>query len=194
VNTLLNIHREITLKDVLRTADLTFRNRRAADLRLEVTAIQKLAEDLMSKPPQFMRSVLQTALSLCHAGSVGISIPESNGSEQIFRWIAMEGAYKDYVGGSTPRHFSPCGTTADSGCAQLFYRPARLFTYFEAADPPIIEGLVIPFSLPDRETGTIWIVSHDEETKFDQEDLRIMTTIAHFAAFAVERLRDRICS
>ena len=95
MNTLLNNHREITLKDVLRTADLNFRNRRAADLRLEVTAIQKLAAELISTPPQFMRSVLQTALTLCNAGSVGISVPELNGSEQIFRWIAMEGAYKD---------------------------------------------------------------------------------------------------
>jgi hypothetical protein len=180
--------RATTLRDVLITHELRLRNRRAADLRTENEALGLLATCLATSPERLMNTLLQTALRLCNAGSVGISLLEGSGPEAVFRWIAMDGAYLNYVGGTTPRHFSPCGTTLDAGSPQLFYRPARFFTYFERAQPPIVEGLVLPFQVRNEPIATIWIVSHVEETNFDLEDVRVMTTMAAFASVAVQRL------
>jgi hypothetical protein len=34
--------------------------------------------------------------------------------------------------------------------------------------------------------GTIWIVSHDQNRRFDKEDLRLMTNLGTFAAAAYQ--------
>ena len=181
------IRPQVSLDDVLITPQLHTRNIRATDLRRENAALHNLVRMLLRPPQELMNKLLQTALELCAAGSAGISVIDSEQS-QVFKWVAMAGKYADYVGGTTPRDFSPCGTTAAAGSPQLFYLPARLFTYFEQATPSIVEGLVIPFEIPNRPTGTIWIVLHDEETRFDLEDARIMTALSGYAAVAVHRL------
>ena len=101
----------------------------------------------------------------------------------------MAGVYAGYVGGTTPRDFSPCGTTLDRRSPQLFHYPGRLFTYFQAVEPPLVEGLVLPLTFDHISLGTIWIVSHDDERKFDREDVRVMTSLSYFtvAALRVQR-------
>ena len=176
-----------TLGDVLITSELAFRNRRAADLRTENAALHMLADALVEPPESQLDKVLAVALKLCDAGSAGISIVLDSAPE-VYTWIKLDGEYKSYVGGTTPRGFSPCGHTAQSGQPQLFYYPARLFSYLRATHPPIVEGLVIPFDIPEKPRGTVWIVSHSEESKCDEEDVRIMTGLAAFAAAAVHRM------
>jgi hypothetical protein len=78
-------------------------------------------------------------------------------------------------------NWSPCGACLDAGKPILCACPARRFTYFNEIETPIVEGLVIPIYAGGRATGTIWIVSHDEERRFDTEDLRIMVSLAQFA-------------
>ena len=49
---------------------------------------------------------------------------------------------------------------------------------------PIVEGLVIPFHV-GKTAGTVWIVSHEEKTRFDSEDARIMSSLSEFAGCAI---------
>jgi hypothetical protein len=44
------------------------------------------------------------------------------------------------------------------------------------------EALLIPFTVENRPVVTVWVVTHNEEHKFDQEDERIIRTLAQFAA------------
>jgi signal transduction histidine kinase len=46
------------------------------------------------------------------------------------------------------------------------------------------EGLLIPFYVGGQAVGTIWILAHEPSRKYDSEDLRVMTNLAHFAAAA----------
>ncbi len=125
-------------------------------------------------------------LDLCHAGTGGLSLLETNSAaEQVFRWTNLSGTLAKYVGGTTPRNFSPCGVTLDLNGPQLFRYPARYFDYFKNVEVPIVEGLVIPFHVGGKTEGTVWIVSHEEGLGFDSEDVRIMTSIAEFAGCAL---------
>ncbi len=56
-------------------------------------------------------------------------------------------------------------------------------------DFPIIEALVIPVDLGGEIPGTLWVVSHDDEMKFDAEDARIMTGLAEFTGCALRMTR-----
>jgi transcriptional regulator with GAF, ATPase, and Fis domain len=63
------------------------------------------------------------------------------------------------------------------------YMAERIFPALKA-DPPVVEALLLPFSLHGKTVGTIWVVAHDERRKFDREDERIVTTLAKFASAA----------
>ncbi len=174
------------LDSVLITDELTRRPARSPDLHAENAALQALARQMAEGPDHLLETLVQMAVTLCNAGTSGLSVVESapHGG-QLFRWTAMAGELAHARGGTTPRDFSPCGVTLERGTAQLFAYPGRYFTYFEAVSPPIVEGLVVPLGEASSILGTIWIVSHTEERRFDWEDARIMASLAHFTAAAL---------
>jgi len=51
--------------------------------------------------------------------------------------------------------------------------------------PLIQECLLVPFYVEGRAVGTIWAITHDPEArKFDNEDLRMLTSLGRFASSA----------
>jgi signal transduction histidine kinase/CheY-like chemotaxis protein len=60
--------------------------------------------------------------------------------------------------------------------------PEKHFEYFAAVSPTIVEALLIPFSVNEKIVGTVWIVTHTPGHHFDNEDVRIITNLAAFAA------------
>ncbi len=143
----------------------------------------ELAGLLSQGAPVLFKRLAQMAIELCHAGSGGISMLEAgNDGAQLFRWRALAGALERYEGGSTPRDWSPCGQCLNAARPMLYSYPARFFTYFQEVDTAIVEGLVIPMYAAGQAIGTIWIVSHDEQRKFNAEDVRIMTSLGSFVS------------
>ena len=176
----------VTLADVLATDALAQRQTRQPDFPAEIAALHALAQRLVDDPDTMLDSLMAIALQLCDAGTAGLSLLEQPSSDEvIFRWAAMAGPLSTHVGGSTPRDFSPCGVCTDRGTPQLFTYPERYFTYFQAARPTIVEGLVIPIQWNGDVLGTIWIASHDESRRFDREDVRVMESLAGFTAAAL---------
>src|SRR5690606_28269410 len=181
-----------SLEDILVTDELSRRPAPAANLAEEVDALHAIAGELARNPRATLDALIEAAVTLCHAGSAGVSLLEK--SEQgppIFRWVAMAGEYAPYLGHTTPRDFSPCGTTLDCGTPQLFHRPARYFTYFKEAEPPeLVEGLVVPFRSGEIE-GTIWVAAHDEQRQFTSEDARILSSLGDCTAVALRAQMTR---
>jgi signal transduction histidine kinase len=174
------------LEDILVTYKLRSRRRRKPNSHFENIALLGLARVMASEPDKLIDSLLRMALELCNAGSAGLSLLETLPTgEQIFRWTNLAGRLDKYIGGSTIRDFSPCGTTLDKNAAQLFDHPDRRFQYLGKVNIPLVEVLVIPVYMGDETPGTIWIVSHDDEVKFDSEDVRLMTGLAEFTSCAL---------
>jgi transcriptional regulator with GAF, ATPase, and Fis domain len=49
-------------------------------------------------------------------------------------------------------------------------------------EPPIVEALLVPFHVEDQPVGTVWVVTHTDDRKFDQQNERIIKMLANFAA------------
>lgn len=178
--------KQIALEDVLMTHELSGRASRSPNFQAENTALHTLARQMADQPATMLRQLVQMALDLCQAGTAGVSLLETNETgEVIFRWVCLAGDLAAHEQGFTPRNFSPCGTCLDQGTPQLYCYPERYFTYFQQAQPTIVEGLVIPLLAQGQPLGTIWIVSHDEQRHFDAEDVRIMTSLANFTTAAL---------
>lgn len=180
--------RPAELQDILITSKLSSRRRRA-DPEGENAALRTLARVMAEKPEELIDTLLSVALKLCDAGSAGLSVLDS--AAQVFRWTNLAGALSNFIGGTTPRDFSPCGVTMDRNSPQLFLYPGRRFQYFKKVEQVLAEALVLPVRLENEIPATIWIVSHDPRVHFDSEDVRIMTTLADFTANALRVLGSR---
>lgn len=176
----------MNLNDILITGELYRRSPRPSNSQREASAFRSLAQQLGSTATAVLDMLVRLGVELCQAGSCGLSVLDIAGDAgQTFQWKAMAGVYAPHAGGTTPRNFSPCGATLDRRSPQLFYYPERVFTYFQAVTPPIVEGLVLPLYYDGLALGTIWVVSHDEQRKFDSEDVRVMNSLGYFTTAAL---------
>jgi signal transduction histidine kinase len=181
-----SISSDYSLEEILITVQLEQRSPRPPNYAAENRALVALAESMAQNPQRLLQQLTDLAVELCKAGSAGISLIREDADGEFFEWVALSGVYAPYVMRRTPRHFSPCGVTLDRNAPQLFLSPSRLYTYFEEAETPITEGLIVPFYLKGQAIGTIWVVGHDAEQQFDAEDVRLMTSLAKFTAAAIQ--------
>lgn len=181
---------DVTLDDVLITEELSRRPAREPNWRAENEALRSLTRQLVHDPEVMLQSLVEWAVDLGDRSPVtaGVSLVETNADgEEVFRWVALSGTLASHVGGCTPRHFSPCGVCLEQAAPVLFSYPERYFTYFQEANTPFVEGLVLPLMADGQALGSIWIVTHAEGQPFDGEDVRLMTGLAEFTAAALLR-------
>ena len=177
----------LELNEILITATLKETPSRPPNLQQEAEAFRALARMLATNPRDLIDGLLEMALQLCGAGTAGLSVLETLADgNQVFRWTNLAGRLKRFVGGMTPRHFSPCGVCLDHNAPELFQYPARRFQYLsDNVDVPIVQALVIPVPLGLGAPATIWILAHEERTHFNIEDVRIMAELADFTGSAL---------
>lgn len=177
-----------SLDAVIATEELDRRASRSPDPRARRRGLAMLAEELAGSPRHVLQKLTDVALVLCRADSAAVSLVEEEGGRRIFRWHAISGEMRHLLWGTMPRDGSPCGTVLDRGSAQLMVLPDRHYVAARAISPRIFETLLTPFSVGDQIVGTVCIVAHHPERKFDREDLSVLSSLASFASSAYERL------
>jgi CheY-like chemotaxis protein len=177
-----------SLESVIANEELSRRRPRHHMQEALESAVDKLAAELATSPRQVLQKLTDAALELCRAHSAGVSLVEAEGERQLFRWHAVSGKWAPLVWTTLPREFSPCGTVLDRKAAQLMILPERHFTPLAQVPPKVYEALLVPFEVGGELVGTVWVVSHDAERRFDSEDRRVVARLASFASQAYERL------
>lgn len=168
------------LKSVLRTEELHARPIRPRDERAENRALRAITQNIADSPRTVLQKIAETSLQICEAGSAGISLFSQKGGD--FYWVAMAGAWQAHVGVRMSRRFALSGVVLDLKATQLFTRPERRFRYLETFTPHVEEALVVPFYVAGRAAGTLWVIAHDTDRKFDAEDARLLEGFAPLAA------------
>ncbi len=170
------------LESVLCTEELNRRPTRTPDYEAENRALAALVQALADSPRTILQTLADTILETLRAGSAGISLLTKD--EQRFYWPAIAGAWQPHIGGGTPRDFGPCGDVLDCNAPLMFGHPERRYPYFLPVKPPVEECLLVPFQVGGKAVGTIWAIAHDEQRKFDGEDLRQLESLGRFASAA----------
>ncbi len=130
-----------------------------------------------------MDRLVELSLTLYDAESGGISLFEEQDGEPVFRWHALKGRFAPFTGGTIPRHFSPCGVVLDQQKPILVKEPERLYPYLALEDAPISEGLWAPLvGLEGAPVGTLWIMTHDPNRHFTQDDCDTLLRLAAFGS------------
>jgi signal transduction histidine kinase len=175
---------------VLRESELRARGDRNPDYEGESRALGLLLEEMANPDGDILQCLVDTAMSLCAAHSAGISVLQASDGGALFRWRAVAGQWAPFAGGTMPREKSPCGIVLDHDRPLLFRHPERHYA-LDGMLPAISEVLLIPFHLGGQPVGTVWVVSHDENRRFDKEDERLMTSLARFASTACQLLETQ---
>jgi len=175
------------LRDLLADPDFPLRKKLPRqEICTAAEAYRSVARVFADNPDVILQSVVEAATTFCGADSAGISLEEGEGDgPQRFRWIAISGSFAPFLGGTTPRFFSPCGTTLDRGRVQLYRVGQTYYDYLGIKADPITDGILMPWQAGEMR-GTIWVVSHRHREAFDLADLTLMDGLADFAALAVE--------
>jgi len=163
------------------TGELARRPARAPDYAAESQALVALARAQAGSRADFLQAVADTAMSLCSAGSAGISLIEQQDDERFFRWLAVSGLCAGLRGKTTAWDECPCGITLHAGIAQLFVEPQTQFPCLAFPGICVPEGIVVPINVAGRDLGAIWAMSHREDRRFDAEDARLLSNLAVFA-------------
>src|SRR5262245_41815238 len=165
----------VPLPSIFITHELERRPRRPPDYQAESRGWVALARTLAYAPESILQRVTEIAMELCHAETCGISLLEQYEEQPIFRWRGLSGVFAAHVGGRIQPHLTPCGMVVDRRQAQLISCPERYYPFFKDMQPPIVESLSMPLFIAGEAQGTIWLVAHDEQRKFDGEDVRILS-------------------
>jgi two-component sensor histidine kinase len=176
----------VALGDILITDQPTFK--RASDTRLksEISALNELAQELVRTPKAIMDRLVELSLNLCDAESGGISLYEATAGEPVFRWHALKGRVAPFTGQTVPLNFSPCGVVLDQQKPILIKQPELYYPYLAVEDASISEGLWVPIVGPDGVTvGSLWIMSHDPQHHFSQDDCDTLLRLAAFGALGL---------
>ena len=178
-----------TLQQVLLTHELATRAPHFVDDQALSAGLLKLTRKLSSSPHDVLQCAVEVALDLCRAQTVGLSMLEVEPQGEVFRWRAMAGSLASALGSAMARNNSPCGMVIDANAPLMFAYPEHHFPFPGPVDPPIREVLLMPFhdqvGIP---VGTLWVVAHNQERKFDAGDLHTLTELTSLVTSALTTL------
>lgn len=170
------------LRDLLADDDFRRREKKQRSANRESVALRRLSRLFAEAPESVLQELADTAVESCGADSAGISLEEpENGT---FRWIVVAGSFGDYLGGRTPRNYSPCGTCLDSGRPQLYRVTQPYYDHLGVTAEPIVDGMLIPWS-NEFMRGTLWVVSHSSPETFDSDDYDLLNSLADFTSIVL---------
>ncbi|WP_152524620.1 PAS domain S-box protein [Novosphingobium lindaniclasticum] len=176
------------VEDVLTTAELASRPSRVPDYEAESRALGLLAHEMATNPRGVLQKCAEMVMDLCRADSAGISILEPGGTSGMFRWHAAAGAFAPNLFGMMPREASPCGTVMERDRVLLFKEAERVFPALRDVEPRIYENLLAPWHVKGEAVGTLWVIKHTPQGRFDAEDARVLQSLARFAAAALQMI------
>lgn len=173
------------LHDLLGDAEFASRPLVPREAHREAAAFQRLARVFTEPPETLLQNLVEIAVELCEADSAGVSLEDNDDpSNPRFRWIAVAGSFQKYLNGTTPRHYSPCGTCLDSGRPQYYRLFQPYYDFLGVKAEPILDGLLIPWE-NDSMRGTLWAVSHRSREVFNLSDYQLMRGLADFVSLAL---------
>jgi hypothetical protein len=167
------------------------RNLHPRDIGAQMGGLQRLSRALLEKPDTILQELVSAAVDLCGADSAGISIEKEDGSDQEFyHWIATAGAYSGFLNAILPRNPSACGLCLERGHPQHFTVSKKFFDILGVEAPLVTDGILLPWNTEETR-GTIFVMAHGRTEAFDENDARLMTMLADFAAMGYKQQKQQ---
>lgn len=160
------------------------------DIAIQMEAMRRLTRAFVEHPDTLLQELTNAAIDMCGAESAGISIQNHKPDGEVcYHWVATAGKYAPFFDAILPSAPSACAQCIERGRPQTFRVSQRFFDIMGVDAPVVTDGVLIPWQVENTH-GTIWIMAHEDDEAFDQEDCRMMELLASFAAMAVRQRRQ----
>ena len=174
------------MHDLLESGGFTRRAPKSDSKLRKEQALRLIAQKFSHPAEAMLQQLVEAAVEYCGADSAGVSLEEPDGQGGMqFRWVAVAGSFKKYLGGTTPRGFSPCGVCLDRWRAQQYLVSQPYYDFLGVSAAPILDGMLIPWA-SDPMRGTIWAVSHQSQAAFDLSDYSTLKALASLVSLAID--------
>jgi hypothetical protein len=177
--------------DLHKDSEFVQRRLHTRDVAMQMEGMRRLTRAFVENPDTILQELVNAAVELCGADSAGVSLEtEEKTDDNFYHWVATAGQYGGFLNATLPRYPSACGICLERGTPQLFRVSQRFFELMGIEAPIVSDGMLLPWEAEETR-GTIWIMAHGRTEAFDREDLRMMETLADFAAMAVRHQRQQ---
>jgi signal transduction histidine kinase len=181
----------LVVVDLRDDAEFASRQLHPRDAGRQMSGLQRLSRAFVEDPNTILQELVNIAIDLCEADSAGISIEKPDGTDDSFyNWIAAAGDYEPFFNAMLPRYPSACGICLERREAQHFRVGKRFFDILGVEAALVADGLLLPW-FDGEVRGTIFVIAHSRSQAFDMEDVRMMRTLANFAAMAMRNRRQQ---
>ena len=175
--------------DILSDAAFASRPAHPRNAVAQLQSMQRLAHAFVEAPDTMLQELVNAAVEICGADSAGISVEQSNRTDESFyHWVATAGEYSGFLDATLPRYPSACGVCLERNRPQLFRVHKKFFELMGIEAPLVTDGILLPWQVDDTR-GTIFVMAHGRDEAFNSGDVKIMQTFADFAAMAVRQQR-----
>jgi PAS domain S-box-containing protein len=154
---------------------------RERDFQAECHILGVLVDELAERPGNLLQKMCDLLVEQGIGGSAGISLRDPVEEGGNFRWVALSGGWSHFKGNRMPFDTSPCGVVVREDAPLLIDDPLQYFAHADAG-PMINELLLVPFHRGNTPVGTLWVASESGKPLFEREDLRLLKSVARFAA------------
>jgi GAF domain-containing protein len=177
--------------DILDDPAFAARRIHSRDALAQMAGVRRLAHTFIEHPDDILQELVRAAIDLCGADSAAISVVKENGTDaEFYHWVASAGVYSGFLNAMLPRYPSACGICLERGRPQVIRVLPKFFELLGVQAPPVTDGLLLPWHIEGTQ-GTIFVMAHLRDQAFDMEDLRMMETLADFAAMAMLQTKQR---
>ncbi len=181
----------LTVVDLRTDAAFATRDLHVRDVGMQMAGLQRLSRALLEQPNTVLQELVNAAIDLCGADSAGISIEREAGSDrEFYDWIATAGEYSGFLNAILPRNPSACGLCLERGHPQHFTVSKRFFDILGVEAPVVTDGILLPWRTEETR-GTIFVMAHGRTEAFDEQDARLMTMLADFAAMGYRQQKQQ---
>ena len=173
--------------DLLGDTEFAERQRRSRHLSTPVDGVTRIARSFVEAPHTVLQELVQSAIDLCGADSVGISLEFGDSTEERYcEWVATAGQYAKLQHSVFPRELSAARICMERGRPQHLRVAKQVFDAIKVPAAPVTDGFLLPLRIGQRK-GVIFIVAHGRREAFDEDDLRIMRILADMVVMGVRQ-------
>lgn len=181
----------LEVTDIRGNEEFLARNIHLPNPDVQMERIHRIVRAFVQNHESILQELVDAAVILCGADSAGISIEKEDRTEaEYFQWVATSGQYSPFLDAVLPRYPSACTICLDRGGPQHFRVTQTFFDLMGIEAPLVTDGLLLPWEVGTMR-GTIFIMAHGRTEAFDHTDLRMMLTLADFAAVGIRLMKQQ---